>query len=152
MNKSKRRSFTMSLHCRMKSLGLCGRRQVGSLHPIHGETRTRSANCGTLGPAAWFVDGEAFSNWKGSEQSSLWIHGKRALWSIHALLLRLTPFRSVRRKERPVLCGLLRNSVPENLWCRPSILTYFYCDFKEEQMREIRGLLSPLLVQLLSSI
>ncbi|KAI0290012.1 hypothetical protein BC826DRAFT_574917 [Russula brevipes] len=32
------------------------------------------------GTAAWFVDGETSSNWKGSEQSSLhWIHGKRSL-------------------------------------------------------------------------
>jgi hypothetical protein len=31
---------------------------------------------------------------------------------------------------------------------RPAILTFFYCDFKEEQKRDLRGLLSSLLVQL----
>src|ERR1700730_8432554 len=32
--------------------------------------------------------------------------------------------------------------------CRPAILTFFYCDFKEERKRDLRGLLSSLLVQL----
>jgi hypothetical protein len=31
---------------------------------------------------------------------------------------------------------------------RPAILTFFYCDFREEQKRGLRGLLSSLLVQL----
>jgi hypothetical protein len=31
---------------------------------------------------------------------------------------------------------------------RPAILTFFYCDFKEERKRDLRGLLSSLLVQL----
>jgi len=31
---------------------------------------------------------------------------------------------------------------------RPAILTFFYCDFREEQKRDLRGLLSSLLVQL----
>jgi hypothetical protein len=53
---------------------------------------------------------------------------------------------------------------PKNLWCRassaiiqdidnmrksrPAILTFFYCDFKEERKRDLRGLLTSLLVQL----
>ena len=31
---------------------------------------------------------------------------------------------------------------------RPAILTFFYCDFREERKRDLRGLLSSLLVQL----
>ena len=110
------------------------------------------------GTAMWFVNGETFSNWKRSEQSHLlWIHGKRALWPTRTtLLLRLTDFGSGRRKERLVVCSLLYiifcsrelivsassaiiGDIDNMRKSRPAILTFFYCDFKEEQKRDLRG-------------
>src|SRR6266851_8301597 len=67
--------------------------------------------CGSRHPGTgmWFVQGDAFSEWKSSGPSSLlWIHGKRmytAYRPIHAPLQKLMAFspHSGRRQECPLV-------------------------------------------------
>ena len=60
------------------------------------------------GSAAWFIQGDAFSEWKASEKPSscLWIHGKRPL-ILNFYAFKETDYyfslRSGRGKERPLV-------------------------------------------------
>ena len=61
------------------------------------------------GTAAWFLEGETFSEWKASGQSSLlWMHGKREFRQAPTFSMRSKIFlsRSWRRKE----CSLVRET------------------------------------------
>jgi len=84
------------------------------------------------GTATWFLNGETYSKWKWSEQSSfLWIHG-------------------ILGAGKSVLCSAIIQDIQDMRASRPAILTYFYFDARveEEQKKNLRGLLSSLLVQL----
>jgi hypothetical protein len=62
------------------------------------------------GTTAWFIEGEIFSEWKWSRTSSLlWIHGKRSLSPAFSAIVETDDFSfcSGRRKDHPLVCGLL---------------------------------------------
>jgi hypothetical protein len=121
--------------------------------------------------ATWFVQGEMFTEWKSSGPSSLlWIHGKRQL----LLLDRCCAFRErltdinffcsgsgeerllVRRPFSDVLAretdGAVSSTIIEEIEAlRKSGLAslgFFYHDFRDDQKKDHRGLLSSFLVQL----
>jgi len=82
------------------------------------------------GTAAWFLNGETFSKWKSPEQSSfLWIRG-------------------IPGAGKSVFCSAIIQDIDDMRKLGPAALMFFYCDFREEQKRDLRGLLSSLLVQL----
>ena len=120
------------------------------------------------GSAAWFLEDNKYLEWKTSEGrgSLLWVHGKRPL----TLFMPLPEtenyrFRSGCRKERT----LVRQTFHTPIWRTHRVrigsssiigdidamrkaglasLAFFYCDFREDQKKDLRGLLSSLLVQL----
>ncbi|KAI0288609.1 hypothetical protein BC826DRAFT_1107649 [Russula brevipes] len=82
------------------------------------------------GSATWFIKGDVFSEWKSSGASSLlFIHGKPGA-------------------GKTVFCS----SIIQDISCRersePATVAFFYCDFRDVQKKDLRGLLSSLLVQL----
>ncbi|OCH90532.1 hypothetical protein OBBRIDRAFT_592935 [Obba rivulosa] len=79
------------------------------------------------GTAKWFIEGEAFKEWK-TTGSLLWIHGKPG-------------------SGKSILCSRIIEDVER--MCKTqwdTILAYFYCDFQDPDKQNIRGLLSSLLV------
>ena len=119
------------------------------------------------GSAAWFIQGNAFSEWKASEARSplLWVHGKRLLMpsSYTSSETEIFPFRSGRWKKRSLVRSFLIFPSRELIVFASSTiiedvdalrktglasLAIFYCDFREDQKKDLRGLLSSLLVQL----
>jgi hypothetical protein len=121
------------------------------------------------GTAEWFIQGNTFSEWRTSEVpgSLLWVHGKRLLiasfcGSTETKLL-LFWFRSGRWKKRLLVCEILifpsrelivfvSSTIIEDIHARRKAglasLAFFYCDFREDRKKELRGLLSSFLVQL----
>ena len=70
-------------------------------HHIACESRHR-------GSAAWFIQGNTFSQWKASEAHSslLWVHGKRSLMLSYYVFAETETFRSGRGKK----CSLVRQT------------------------------------------
>ncbi|KAF8462657.1 hypothetical protein DFH94DRAFT_659177, partial [Russula ochroleuca] len=81
--------------------------------------------------AAWFVQGNTFSEWKASEAPSsiLWVHGKPGA-------------------GKSVFCSTIIEEVDAMRKAGLASLGFFYFDFREDQKKDQRGLLSSLLVQL----
>ena len=125
---------------------------------IHG---TRHSKTGT-----WLIQSGTYAEWKSSGPSSLlWINGKRQCFVVPICFSGTDDycFCSGRGKE----CHLVRLSL-NSFYLRTytvgssaviediralqksglSSLAFFYCDFREDQKRDRRGLLSSLLVQL----
>ena len=117
--------------------------------------------------AAWFIQGNTFSEWKASEtpSSPLWVHGKRPSILFSYALLRLNLFLFVAGAGKSVFwyvklfispsCELIvlasSTIIDEVDGMRKAglaTLAFFYCDFREDQKKDLRGLLSSLLVQL----
>ena len=108
-----------------------------------------------------------FSEWKTSDSpsSSLWIYGKRSFMSIFYAFVETEHFSLVAGAGKSVfwyvrrlgifsrkLIALASSTIIENLDAMRNAglasLGFFYCDFREDQKKELRGLLSSLLVQL----
>ncbi|EMD37982.1 hypothetical protein CERSUDRAFT_122810 [Gelatoporia subvermispora B] len=90
-------------------------------------TATNSHHEGT---AAWFTEGEVMQEWR-IAGSLLWIYGMPGL-------------------GKTVLC---RSAIIEALryHCIPlpnSVVTYFYCDFRDSAKQDVNGLLSHLLLEI----
>ena len=118
------------------------------------------------GTGTWLIQGDTYAKWKSSDTTSLlWIKGKRQF--IVLICLSETDdygLYSGRGKERRLVRSpptnsrvceliLLRSSavIEDILAMRGSgqaSLGFFYCDFREDQKKDRRGLLSSLLVQL----
>jgi hypothetical protein len=118
--------------------------------------------------AEWFIQGNTFSEWRTSEEpgSLLWVHGKRLL---NPSFCDLTEtkfnfwFRSGRWKKRLLvreifmfpsreLIVFVSSTIIEDICAMRksgfASLAFFYCDFREDRKKELRGLLSSFLVQL----
>ena len=118
------------------------------------------------GTAAWFIQGNAFSEWKASDSGTLlWIHGKRLLRvnSCASVKSDSMSFRSRCGKERSlvrqslgvqvlVLIEFSSSTIIQNIDAMQKAglasLAFFYFDFRDDQKRDLRGLLSSLIVQL----
>jgi hypothetical protein len=121
------------------------------------------------GTAEWFIHGNTFSEWRTSEVpgSLLWVHGKRLSIprfsdSTETKLIFLS-FRSGRWKKRVLvrenflfpfreLIVFISSAIIEDIHAMQKAglasLAFFYCDFREDRKKELRGLLSSFLVQL----
>jgi hypothetical protein len=118
------------------------------------------------GSGSWFIRGNTFSEWKASEAPSslLWVHGKRPLMSRSYVFAEADFFfRSGRGKKcflvrqtlifpSRELIVLISSTIIEDIDAMRkdglASLAFFYCDFREDEMTGLRGLLSSLLVQL----
>ncbi|KAH9980857.1 ankyrin repeat-containing domain protein [Lactifluus volemus] len=80
------------------------------------------------GTATWFIDNSSFNEWK-SCGSLLWIHGKPG-------------------SGKSILCSSIIENIKETCNDGLGSICYFYFDYKDTSKRDIRGLLSSLLVQL----
>ena len=122
------------------------------------------------GSAAWFLQGDTYSKWKASETpgSLLWVHGKRPLTPVNYGSSRETElfrFRSGCWEKRTLVRQTFHFHIP--IWSTHHVgsstiigdidtmrkaglatLAFFYCDFREDQKKDLRGLLSSFLVQL----
>ncbi|KAN0105744.1 hypothetical protein V8E52_010703 [Russula decolorans] len=83
------------------------------------------------GTAEWFIQGNTFSEWRTSEVpgSLLWVHGKPGA-------------------GKSVLCSTIIEDIRAMQEAGLASLAFFYCDFREDRKKELRGLLSSFLVQL----
>ena len=117
------------------------------------------------GTGTWWIQGDAYAEWKSSGRSSLlWINGKRQyLWPYLSPKLTMIAFAAgagksviwcdilpiVRIRE---LMLLVSSAIIEDIRSlRKSglaSLAFFYCDFRDDQKKDQRGLVSSLLVQL----
>ena len=117
--------------------------------------------------AVWFIQGNTFSEWKASEvpSSSLWIHGKRPFISSSYAFSETENFFIVAGAGKSVfwyvklllfpsqeLIVLVSSTIIEEVDAMRKAglasLGFFYCDFREDQKKDLHGLLSSLLVQL----
>ncbi|KAH9179177.1 hypothetical protein EDB89DRAFT_778791 [Lactarius sanguifluus] len=78
------------------------------------------------GTTTWFAQGNAFDEWK-ENGSLLWIRGNPG-------------------SGKSVLCSTIIEDLKRTVGS--SLMVYFYFDFKDAAKRDIRGLLSSLLIQL----
>jgi hypothetical protein len=119
-----------------------------------------------LGTATWFIQGNTFSEWKASDLGSLlWIHGKRLLNpnSCASVDSDSMSFCSGCGKERSwvrqafgirvlKLIEFASSTIIQDIDAMRKAglasLGFFYCDFREDEKKSLRGLLSSLLVQL----
>ncbi|KAF8463029.1 ankyrin repeat-containing domain protein, partial [Russula ochroleuca] len=82
------------------------------------------------GTASWFVASSALSKWKLSGPRSLmWIHGKPGA-------------------GKSVFCSTIIDNIDTMTKSGLASLAFFYCDFREDEKRDLRGLLSSVLIQL----
>jgi hypothetical protein len=120
------------------------------------------------GTAEWFIHGNTFPEWKMSEvpSSLLWVHGKRLLNLSFAVQQRLNIlFGSTAGAGKsvfwfvnffffssPELIMFVSSTIIEDIRAMRKTgyasLAFFYCDFREDRKKELRGLLSSFLVQL----
>ncbi|KAH9980865.1 hypothetical protein BGW80DRAFT_1198993 [Lactifluus volemus] len=80
------------------------------------------------GTATWFMDNSSFNEWKSSDPL-LWINGKPG-------------------SGKSILCSSIIENIKDMSNHRLGSICYFYFDYKDTSKRDIRGLLSSLLVQL----
>src|SRR5260370_37908255 len=124
----------------------------------------KSRHCGS---AEWFIQDNRFSEWKTSNVpgSFLWVHGKRVLIPSSYALVEAEIFIFVAGAGKSVLwyvkCLMFLFMEPIMLASSTIIedidamrktgqasLAFFYCDFREDQKKDLRGLLSSFLAQL----
>jgi hypothetical protein len=115
------------------------------------------------GTGTWWIEGDAYAEWK-SSGSLLWVHGKRqysALYSFLKLMVKISSAGAgksviwydnlsiVRVRE---LMLLTSSAIIEDIRTLQksglASVAFFYCDFRDDQKKDRRGLLSSLLVQL----
>jgi hypothetical protein len=117
------------------------------------------------GTGIWWIQGDTYERWKSSGPSSLlWINGKR-LYFAPIFLLELMVTATVAGAGKsviwcnnfsivrtPKLIMLSSSAVIEDIRSLQksgvASFAFFYCDFREDQKKDKRGLLSSLLVQL----
>ncbi|KAF8467477.1 hypothetical protein DFH94DRAFT_600255, partial [Russula ochroleuca] len=79
------------------------------------------------GTAAWFVASSTLPEWKSSgPRSLLWIHGK----------------------QQALISSTIIDNIDTMTKSGLASLAFFYCDFREDEKKDLRGLLSSVLVQL----
>jgi hypothetical protein len=119
------------------------------------------------GSGTWWVEGDAYAKWKSSGASSLlWIHGKRLYFSVSRysfLWLMITAFSAGAGKSVIWSASVSIVHVRELILFASSAviedirilqksglasLAFFYCDFRDDQKKDRREILSSLLVQL----
>src|SRR5216684_4652897 len=119
------------------------------------------------GSAEWFIQDGRFSAWKTSyvPSSFLWVHGKRALITSSYALVESKTFVFVAGAGKSVfwyvkllmflsgkLIMLASSTIIEDIDAMrktgQASLAFFYCEFREDQKKDLRGLLSSFLVQL----
>ena len=119
------------------------------------------------GSAAWFIQGDTFSEWKSSEARSslLWVLGKRPLIPSFYASPETENFPFVAGAGKSVLwySQIFDIPVSELIVLASSTiikdvdamrktglasLAIFYCDFRDDQKKDLHGLLSSILVQL----
>ncbi len=117
------------------------------------------------GTGTWWVEGDTHAEWKSSGASSLlWLHGKRPYFALYSFLW-LMIIASAAGAGKSVIWYDNLSFVRAHeltLWASSAIiedirtlqrsglasLAFFYCDFRDDQKKDLRGLLSSLLVQL----
>ncbi|KAI0271929.1 hypothetical protein BGY98DRAFT_1179309, partial [Russula aff. rugulosa BPL654] len=80
------------------------------------------------GTASWFFQGGIFREWK-SSPSLLWIHGKPG-------------------SGKSVLCSGIIEDIMTQREAGSAIVTYFYCDFRDEDKQNCRNLVLSIISQL----
>ncbi|KAN0107055.1 hypothetical protein V8E52_010563 [Russula decolorans] len=86
--------------------------------------------CRHSGTGTWWIQGETYAEWKSSGPSSLlWIRGKPGA-------------------GKSVICSAIIEDIRTLQKSGLASLAFFYCDFRDDQKKDRRGLLSSLLVQL----
>jgi hypothetical protein len=120
------------------------------------------------GTAEWFLHGNTFPEWRTSEVpgSLLWVHGKRVLipsFCGSTETKSIFWFRSGRWKKPFLVREILyfhlgslscyvSSTIIEDIHAMRKAglasLAFFYCDFREDRKKELRGLLLSFLVQL----
>ncbi|KAH9971122.1 hypothetical protein BGW80DRAFT_1446609, partial [Lactifluus volemus] len=78
--------------------------------------------------ATWFIQGDTFTEWK-SSGSLLWVCGKPGA-------------------GKTILCSTIIENINSMLKSGLASLAFFYCDFRAEEKKDRRGLLSSLVFQL----
>jgi hypothetical protein len=119
------------------------------------------------GTVEWFIQGNTFSEWRTSEVpgSLLWVHGKRLLipsfrgstetkknWFHSGRWKKRLLVREIFRLPSRELIVFVSSTIIEDIRAMQKAglasLAFFYCDFREDRKKELRGLLSSFLVQL----
>jgi len=115
------------------------------------------------GTGTWWIEGDSYAEWKFSG-SLLWVHGKRQYFALYSFLKLMGKTSSagagksviwydnlsiVRVRELMLLASSaiiddIRTLQKSGL----ASLAFFYCDFRDDQKKDRRGILSSLLVQL----
>jgi hypothetical protein len=123
------------------------------------------------GTAEWFIYGNTFPEWRTSEvpDSLLWVHGKRLLIpsfcgspNTYLLIFGFAAgagksvfwcvnfFMSISELGKHIVFS--SSTIIEDIHAMEKAglasLAFFYCDFREDRKKELRGLLSSFLVQL----
>ena len=115
------------------------------------------------GSATWFIQGITFEEWK-KNGSLLWIRGNRALNSPLSFALHYSYFSAgcgktvlwyvVQFPTSPTMeihffpSSAIIENIRHMAEDRSTILAYYYFDFQDTAKRDLRGLLSSLLMQL----
>jgi hypothetical protein len=113
----------------------------------------------------WWIEGDAYAEWKSSGSSSLlWIHGKRQYFAPAFPCQTDAYFFTAGAGKSVIWCDVLpivrvhklmllsSSAIIEDIRALQksglASLAFFYCDFREDQKKDVHGLLSSLLVQL----
>ncbi|KAF8500753.1 ankyrin repeat-containing domain protein [Russula emetica] len=80
------------------------------------------------GTAEWFIQGSTFDQWK-TNGSLLWIRGNPG-------------------SGKSILCSAIIEEIKHIRKSRSALVAYYYFDFKDVAKRDVRGLLTSLLLQL----
>jgi len=117
------------------------------------------------GTGTWWLEGETYAEWKSfGANSLLWINGKRkyfALYSILKLMVKASPAGAGKSivwydhlwmlRVRKLMLFASSATIEDIRTLQKSglaSLAFFYCDFRDDEKKDRRGLLSSLLVQL----
>jgi hypothetical protein len=116
------------------------------------------------GTGTWWIESDTYAEWKSSGASSLlWVHGKRSYFAVYSFQLLMNIASSAGAGKSVIWCVcllivrageliLISSAVIEDIRILQksglASLAFFYCDFRDDQKKDIRGLLSSLLAQL----
>ncbi len=121
------------------------------------------------GTAKWFLQGNTFDEWK-ENGSLLWIRGNRTLLSLYHPFMTANGFSGFKPGREKVFFGtcfhnyhgrnlklilLLSSAIIENVKqmreSRSVLVAYYYFDFKDAAKRDVQGLLTSLVLQLVDN-
>jgi hypothetical protein len=116
------------------------------------------------GTGKWWIQGDTYAEWRSSGANSLlWIHGKRQYFALYTFLKLMVKASSagagksviwydnlslVRVHEMLLASSAIIEDIRSLQRSGLASLAFFYCDFRDDQKKDLRGLLSSLLVQL----